>query len=75
MTALDSDVMDRPEDEIDETLAEIHALTARLTALLREAEALRARVAKARGANVWPYVPPRFWLAPREPNRGGRKRS
>jgi hypothetical protein len=67
--------MDRAEDDIEKTLAEIHALTARLTALLQEAEALRARVGKARGANVWPDVPPGFWLPPREGNRGGLKRS
>ena len=54
--------MDRAQDDTEKTLAEIHALTARLTALLQEAEALRARVGKARGANVWPDVPPGFWL-------------
>jgi hypothetical protein len=59
-------LMDRPEDQSDKTLREIHALTARLTALLQEGEALRARIVNARKANVWPYVPLGFWLAPRE---------
>ena len=66
--------MDRQKYESEKTLAEIHALTARLTALLREAEALRARVVKARASQAWPYVPPGFWLAPREGNRGGFRR-
>jgi hypothetical protein len=51
------------ERERDNTVAELHALATRLTAMLQEAEALRARVLKAGAANVWPSVPPAVWLA------------
>ena len=41
----------------DNTVAGLNALTAQLTAMLQEAEALRARVIKAGASNLWPSVP------------------
>ena len=55
--------MEPNERERDNTVAELHALATRLTAMLQEAEALRARVLNAGAANVWPSVPPAVWLA------------
>jgi hypothetical protein len=58
--------MRQPELVPDNTLAALYALTARLTQMLAEAEALHVRLVKARVANVWPELrsPSVYRLAP-----------
>ena len=65
--------MERLELVSDNTVAELHALTARLTAMLQEAEALRARVMKAGATIFWPSLPPAVWLAAPHDTRAARR--
>ena len=46
--------MQPPKAPSDQTVARLRELTSRLTERMWEAEDIRARLTKARDANVWP---------------------